>query len=156
VMLIELPTTEEDPEKRLLQTHQALRAAKERHHAVPATAMRGADELLMPALFIRASRAATLLSGMAGVTTNVVISNVPGPSVPVYVAGAQVEALYPVGGVIEGFGFSTIVFSYCADLAVGFTFTKDSPADPWWLTEAYERSHRELVGLLDSFEQQAG
>jgi len=58
--------------------------------------------------------------------------------------------------VIEGFGFSTIVFSYCADLAVGFTFTKDSPADPWWLTEAYERSHRELVGLLDSFEQHAG
>ena len=156
VMLIELPTTEEDPEKRLLQTHQALRAAKERHHAVPATAMRGADELLMPALFIRASRAAALLSGMAGVTTNVVISNVPGPSVPVYIAGAQVEALYPVGGVIEGFGFSTIVFSYCSDLAVGFTFTQDSPVDPWSLTEAYERSHRELVALLDSIDQQAG
>src|SRR5262249_31071034 len=72
VMLIELPTNEEDPEKRLLHTHLALRAAKERHHAVPATAMRGADELLMPALFIRASRAAALLSGMSGVTTNVV------------------------------------------------------------------------------------
>src|SRR5262249_2302141 len=76
VMLIELPTNEEDPEKRLLSTHEALRAAKERHHAVPATAVRGADELLMPALFIQASRAATLLSGMAGVTTNVVVSNV--------------------------------------------------------------------------------
>src|SRR5262249_5595332 len=71
VMLIELPTNEDDPEKRLMSTHEALRVAKERHRAVPATAMRGADELLMPALFIRASRAATLLSGMAGVTTNV-------------------------------------------------------------------------------------
>lgn len=149
VMLVELPTTEDDPEKRLLLTHEALRAAKERHHAVPATAMRGADELLMPALFIRASRAATLLAGMAGVTTNMVVSNVPGPAVPVYVAGARVEALYPVGGVIEGFGFSTIVFSYCADLAVGFTSTKDSPADPWQIVQAYERSHRELVGLVD-------
>lgn len=150
VMLIELPTDQDDPEKRLLSTHEALRVAKERHHAVPAAAMRGADELLMPALFIRASRAATLLSGMAGVTTNVVVSNVPGPAVPVYIAGARVQELYPVGGVIAGFGFSTIVFSYCADLAVGFTFTKDSPADPWRLAQAYDRSHRELVALIDS------
>jgi diacylglycerol O-acyltransferase / wax synthase len=154
VMFIELPTNEADPEKRLLETHLALRAAKERHHAVPATAMRGADELLMPALFIRASQAATLLSSVTGVMTNVVISNVPGPAVPVYIAGARVEALYPVGGVIEGFGFSTIVFSYCTDLQVGFTFTKDSPADPWRLVEAYERSHRELLALADSSGQQ--
>jgi hypothetical protein len=131
----------------LVRTHEALLAAKERHNAVPASAMRGADELLMPALFIRASRAATLLSGMAGVTTNVVISNVPGPPAPVYIAGVRVDALYPVGGVIEGFGFSTIVFSYCDALQLGFAST-GGPADPWRIAEAYERNHKDLFTLL--------
>lgn len=146
VMLIELPTNESDPAERVRLTHEALRDAKERHNAVPATALSGADEFLMPALFIRASRAATMMSGMAGVTSNVVISNVPGPPTPVYIAGARVEAFYPVGGVIEGFGFSTIVFSYCADLQVGFTSTGGT-ADPWRLAKAYNDSHRELVGM---------
>ena len=148
VMLVELPTDEEDPERRLMCTHEALRAAKERHKAVPATAMRGADGLLMPALFIRASRAATLLSGLIGATANIIISNVPGPPTEVYIAGARVEALYPVGGVLEGFGFSTIVFSYCGGLDLGFTVAQDSPADPWRLAEAYDRSQRELLALL--------
>ena len=147
VMLIDLPTNEKDAGKRLVRTHEALLAAKERHNAVPASAMRGADELLMPALFIRASRAATLLSGMAGLTANVVISNVPGPPAPVYIAGVRVDALYPVGGVIEGFGFSTIVFSYCDALQLGFAST-GGPADPWRIAEAYERNHKDLFTLL--------
>jgi diacylglycerol O-acyltransferase / wax synthase len=149
VMLIELPTNASDPATRVRLTHEALRDAKERHNAVPATALRGADEFLMPALFIRASRAATMASGMAGVTSNAVISNVPGPPTPVYIAGARVEAFYPVGGVIEGFGFSTIVFSYCTDLQVGFTSTGGT-ADPWRLAKAYTDSHRELVGMVPS------
>jgi hypothetical protein len=102
----------------------------------------------MPALFIRASRAATLLSGRIGATANIIISNVPGPPTEVYIAGARVEAFYPVGGVLEGFGFSTIVFSYCGGLDLGFTVAQDSPADPWRLAEAYDRSQRELLALL--------
>ena len=149
VMLIELPTNESDPATRVRLTHEALRNAKERHGAVPATALQGADEFLMPALFIRASRAVTMMSGKAAVTSNAVISNVPGPPDPVYVAGGLVEAFYPVGGVIEGFGFSTIVFSYCTHLHAGFT-SSSSTADPWRIAQAYNDSHDELVGLLPS------
>ena len=148
VMLVKLPTNEADPQVRLRRTHEALRAAKERHNAVPAAAMRGADELLMPALFIRAARAATLLAGLKGATANAVISNVPGPATEVYLAGSRVEALYPVGGLVEGFGFSTIVFSYSGGLDLGFVVDGDSPADPWRLAEAYDRSQRELLALV--------
>ena len=148
VMLVKLPTNEADPQARLRRTHEALRAAKERHNAVPATAMRNADELLMPALFIQATRAATLLAGLKGATANAVISNVPGPATEVYLAGSRVEALYPVGGLVEGFGFSTIVFSYSGGLDLGFVVDGDSPADPWRLAEAYDRSQRELLALV--------
>jgi hypothetical protein len=149
VMLVPLPTNEESAERRLVLTHETLRSAKERHRAVPASAMQGADTLMMPALFIRATRGATVLTGLAGASANTVISNVPGPPEPVYVAGARVEALYPIGGVIEGFGgFTSIVFSYCGGLDLGIVTDRDAPADPWRLSELYRESHEELVALV--------
>jgi diacylglycerol O-acyltransferase len=148
VMFIELPTHEPDPEQRLKRTHEALRAAKERHRAVPAAAMQGADSLLMPVLFVRASRAAALLAGVKGASANIMISNVPGPTAPMYIAGTRVEALYPVGGPLDGFGFCTVAFSYNGSFDIGFAVAEDSPADPWRLADAYERSHRELAALV--------
>jgi diacylglycerol O-acyltransferase / wax synthase len=148
VMLVPLPTNESSAERRLVLTHETLRSAKERHRAVPASAMQGADTLMMPALFIRATRAATLLTGLAGASANTVISNVPGPPNPVYVAGARVEALYPVGGIIEGFGgFTSIVFSYCGGLDLGIVTDRETPADPWRLAELYKDSQAELALL---------
>ena len=150
VMLIELPTDEPDAQRRLIRAHEALRSAKERHNAVPVAAMRAANDMLMPALFIRASRAAMLLTGLRGPSANLIVSNVPGPTKPVYVAGTQVEALYPVGGVVGGFGLSTIVFSYCDALQFGFVVDANCPADPWRLADACEREQKELLSLLPS------
>ena len=36
-----------------------------------------------------------LLTGLRGASANLIVSNVPGPTKPVYIAGTQVEALYP-------------------------------------------------------------
>ncbi|MFE3054122.1 wax ester/triacylglycerol synthase family O-acyltransferase [Nocardia sp. NPDC059236] len=148
VMLVELRTDELDPESMLRRTHQTLRLAKARQHAVPLSAIEGANDLVLPALFLRASRAASRLAGLTGATANAVISNVPGPSGPVAVFGERVEAIYPVGGVVEGFGFSVIVFSYDGELNVGFVVDASADADPWQLAHAYDRSHRELLKLV--------
>jgi diacylglycerol O-acyltransferase / wax synthase len=145
VMLVPLPTDQESPERRIMLTHQALRRAKERHKAVPASAMHGASHFIMPALFGPASRAATLIASLGSAHANLVMSNVPGPPTSVYVAGARVEELYPVGGLVEGFGFTTIVFSYAGGLHLGFVVDRDSRADPWRLAAAFERSQRELL-----------
>jgi diacylglycerol O-acyltransferase / wax synthase len=148
VMRVPLPTNEESAERRLLLTHDALHSAKERHRTVPASAMDGASHLLMPALFLPASRAAARLSGLAGASANTVVSNVPGPPEAVYVAGSRVEALYPVGGVVEGLGgFTSIVFSYCGGLDLGIVTDRDTPADPWRLAELYKESQKELAAL---------
>jgi diacylglycerol O-acyltransferase len=146
-LLVPVPTDEESPERRLMRTHETLRWAKERQRAVPAGAMQGAGELVMPALFIRASRAASLVGSLGGASANLVISNVPGPSKAVYLAGARVEALYPVGGLMEGMGINTVVFSYGEWLDLGVLVDRDSPVDPWRLADAFERSQRELVAL---------
>jgi diacylglycerol O-acyltransferase / wax synthase len=147
VMLVPLPTDEESAKGRVLRTHEALRSAKERHKAVPAAAMHGASHFVMPALFGPASRAATLIAGLGSAQANLVVSNVPGPPTTVYLAGARVEELYPVGGLVEGFGFTTIVFSYAGGLHLGFVVDRDSRADPWRLAAAFERSQRELLAV---------
>ena len=147
VMLVPVPTDQENAVQRVSRTHEVLRSAKERHRAVPASAMLGASQVMMPALFVGASRAAALLAGLGGASANLIISNVPGPPAPIYVAGARVEALYPVGGIVEGFGFTTIVFSYDGGLDLGFVVDRDSPADPWRLAAAFERSQQELLAL---------
>jgi WS/DGAT/MGAT family acyltransferase len=43
---------------------------------------------------------------------NVVISNIPGPDKPLYLAGVPVERLYPFGPVIEGNALNVTVLSY--------------------------------------------
>ena len=75
-----------------------------------------------------------------------------GPTKPVYIAGTHVEALYPVGGVVGGFGLSTIIFSYCDALQFGFVVDADCPVDPWRLADAYEREQKELLSPLPSLD----
>ena len=41
---------------------------------------------------------------------NVVISNVPGPPFPLYLAGAELVAAYPMGPIMEGSGLNVIQF----------------------------------------------
>jgi diacylglycerol O-acyltransferase len=50
---------------------------------------------------------------------NVVVSNVPGPRLPLYADGARLDELYSVGPILEGVGLNITVWSYCDRVFVG-------------------------------------
>jgi WS/DGAT/MGAT family acyltransferase len=50
---------------------------------------------------------------------NLVISNVRGPSTPLYAAGAQLTAAYPLGPLMEGVGINITVVSYLTSIDFG-------------------------------------
>ena len=50
---------------------------------------------------------------------NLIVSNVPGPDFPLYLAGARMVAMYPVGPIIEGVGVNITVFTYLDTMYVG-------------------------------------
>jgi len=71
-------------------------------------------------------------------TANVVISNVPGPQTPLYVAGARVLTLYPVSIPAHGMALNLTVQSYCGALDFGLTACRKTVPDL-----------RKLAGYLD-------
>lgn len=79
---------------------------------------------------------------------NLAISNVPGPSIPLYLAGARLRHYYPVSIVTHGLGLNITVQSYAGNLEFGLTADSDIVAKPDILARALQRSLAELLELL--------
>jgi len=65
---------------------------------------------------------------------NATVSNVPGPPIPLYLAGGRIEATYPVSIILPGIGLNVTVVSYLDRVDFGFTVDPDLVPDPWYLS----------------------
>ena len=72
------------------------------------------------------------------------ISNVPGPQFPLYLAGARLDANYPVSVITDGMGLNITVMSYCGTLDFGIVADRDQMPDVWRLIDWLEDSLAEL------------
>jgi diacylglycerol O-acyltransferase / wax synthase len=90
-MTAPLYTNEADPIRRLRATREALSQMKERYRALPAELLQDANQFIPPAMFSRAARLTFVIasSGRGRPAWNLVVSNVPGPQFPLYMAGAR-------------------------------------------------------------------
>ncbi len=77
-------------------------------------------------------------------TFNTVVTNVPGPQVPLYMAGARMVASYGLGPVLDSLGLFHAVTSYCGEIAVTFTACREMLPDPDFYRECLEVSFNEL------------
>lgn len=119
-MLAALPTHEADPVARLHVSHEATLHAKGQQAVIPQGLVDEITDFAPPALMMRAFRAifGTHIMNRAP-AFNVVISNVPGPNVPIYFAGAKMLAHYPVSIVTDGLALNITVISYLGQLHFG-------------------------------------
>lgn len=89
-------------------------------------------------------------SGLAGAIppiANVVISNVPGPQVPLYAAGARMRTYWPMSIVEHGVAVNLTVMSYAGALGFGFTTARDVVPDAGELSRALLEAFDELSAL---------
>jgi WS/DGAT/MGAT family acyltransferase len=150
ILLMSAPlfTNIADPVKRLAAHHEALADMKVRHKALPAELLQDANNFIPPAVFSRAAQLTFRLgSSRAGRPTwNLVISNVPGPQLPLYMAGAELVANYPVSVITDGMGLNITVMSYNGDCDFGIVADRDQMPDVWclmdWLREELDELKR--------------
>ena len=120
-MFVRLPTDIADPVDRLRSVRSETRDAKAAHGAIGADMIGDVTELTPPAIFNLASRLYSRggLAERLAPIHNLVISNVPGPPIPLYVGGARLEAIYPFGPLIEGAGLNISVLSNMGNMDIG-------------------------------------
>jgi diacylglycerol O-acyltransferase / wax synthase len=147
--LISLGTHLADPRKRLEHITAASRAMKSSMGSVKSILPTDFPSLGVPWLM----EAAAALYGKAKVAeripqmANLVISNVPGPQVPLYLAGARMLTNYPTSIVVHGLALNITVQSF--DQSMDFGLMADAAAlpDVKLLAESIQVALDDLRGL---------
>jgi WS/DGAT/MGAT family acyltransferase len=135
-----------DPLERLLAIHIATGAAKAMSRGLqPAFGLSmpsfGLPWLLGGAAAIYGSGLAERLQRLA----NVVVSNVPGPSVPLYIAGARLRTWWPLSIVEHGLGLNITVMRYTDSLDFGLVAAQRLVPDAAPLAQALRTAFDELL-----------
>lgn len=76
--------------------------------------------------------------GRSAALANTTISNVPGPRVPMYLAGAQAIKFHGIGILMQGMGLFNVVSSYLDNMTISFLACRNIMPDP----QAYEAAIR--------------
>lgn len=146
-MLVSLATDMDDPVERLLAIYDSSRSAKEMLRAVRARQIQSIGEVASPVLIsslIRAVYATNLMTRMP-LRVNTLVSNVPGPPVPIYASGARVLGIYPCSIILEGMGVNTTVMSYVDRVDFGVHVDPDLVPNPWAIADAVPDALLEMM-----------
>ncbi|MEL7486939.1 MAG: WS/DGAT domain-containing protein, partial [Pseudomonadota bacterium] len=144
---IPLGTHIADPLSRLHYTHEAASNQKAMSNAVGARDMADASKIA-PAMV---SGVATRLYSRLGLANrvspmfNTVVTNVPGPQVPLYMAGAQMVTSYGIGPVMDSMGLFQGVTSYCGHINITVTACREMMPDPAFYTQCLQESFDEML-----------
>lgn len=130
-----------DPVLRLQKLATSNAHAKAHFGAIPAEALQEWAQFAAPRVFGLAVRmvASLKLAERGPVIHNLVISNVPGPPVPLYFLGARIDGLYPLGPIFHGAGLNVTVMSAAGKMHVGLIACSDAVPDIDRLAEDFRQ-----------------
>jgi diacylglycerol O-acyltransferase len=141
-MLVPLGVGEPDPLVRLAAVRRTTADLKERRQAVGAAALLGLSEYAAPTLLGLAARAAH-----AQRFANLMITNIPGPQVPLYCLGARMLEVYPVVPLSRNLTLNVAILSYCGQLHFGLIGDGDAGRDLEVVAGGIEDAFAELGAL---------
>jgi WS/DGAT/MGAT family acyltransferase len=145
-MFTSLETQINDPGERLRAIAEGNSTAKEHSSAIGASLLQDWSQFAGPAVFGVAMRvyAQSRLTETRPVH-NLVVSNVPGPQIPLYFLGAEVQAMYPLGPIFHGAGLNITVMSLNGTLNVGLISCPELLPDLSDMADAFPVEMKALV-----------
>jgi diacylglycerol O-acyltransferase / wax synthase len=120
--IIPLPIDESDPRRQLEIIHELTEELKETNQAIGIQMMNQVQEWTPSTLLSLGAQA------MAG-PINSIVTNVPGPQLPLYFHGARVRAIYPAVPLMQGMGLGIALTSYAGTMGIGFNCDPDVVPD---------------------------
>jgi diacylglycerol O-acyltransferase len=141
--LVDLPVGEPNPRVRLTRLSYAMRGTAEHGRSVRATSLIALTGFAPPTLHALGARAAR---GLSKRLFNLVVTNVPGPQVPLYAAGGRMLEVFPVVPLVSGQGLAIGITSYHGRVFFGLNADRDSVGDVDVLADLIEQ---EIAGLVE-------
>jgi diacylglycerol O-acyltransferase / wax synthase len=152
MMLINIATNIADPAKRMAAIREASSAAKSLTGSMKGAMTAVTSDL--PTLgipwlmgIITPLYKTAVSTNRIPVVANLVISNVPGPPMPLYMAGAKLKSYYPVSIVTHGLALNITIHSYAGSLDYGFIAAKEQVPKLAHLIKCLLAAHQELVAV---------
>jgi WS/DGAT/MGAT family acyltransferase len=145
--LARIPVDERDPRRRLERTILETKRLKESRGARGAEILEELSDQTFTGLVAQLVQLAASTRAY-----NLVVTNVPGPTLPVYLLGARMTDIYPVVPLFRGQGLGIALFSYAGQLDWGFQACWEALPDLHELVDAVER---EFGALRDAASRDA-
>ncbi|MFN4112935.1 MAG: WS/DGAT/MGAT family O-acyltransferase [Sphingomonadaceae bacterium] len=146
-MIAPLGTHIADPVERLAYVYTKTTNSKAMTDAMGARNMTEMSKA-SPALFMALGAQLYTRLGLAnrgvGPVFSTVVTNVPGPPVPIYSSGARLESMMGLLCLTDGLGLGHVVQSYCGEATIAFTACRKAMPDPEFYAQCIEDSFAEL------------
>ena len=145
-MIAPLGTHIDDPLERLAYVHSQTINSKAMTDAIGARTMTEMSTV-SPAVFMALGAQLYTRLGLAdrlGPPFTTVVTNVPGPPVPIYSCGARLESMMGLLCLTDGMTLGHVVQSYCKEATIAFTADRKVMSDPEFYADCIEQSFNEL------------
>jgi diacylglycerol O-acyltransferase / wax synthase len=142
VMRGPLPVYMSDPVQRLLFVKRAMDGLKESKQALGAEVIANAQNFAPPTILAQASRL-----NFSTRLFNLIVTNVPGPQLPLYVLGRRMLEVYPVAFLPQRHALAIAIMSYNGQMNFGLLGDFDALPDIDLLGESIAKELATLVSL---------
>ncbi len=144
IMTAQLPVGTRDPRQRLAKVREGMEHLKSSKQAEGAKVLTSLENALPPAMLARASRL-----GFSSRLYNLLVTNVPGPQIPIYLLGRQLEELVPLAFLAPEHTLAIGIMSYHGHVTYGLIADADNVPDLDRLAGYLRESLAELVAAAD-------
>ena len=84
---------------------------------------------------------------------NTVVTNVPGPPIPLYSAGAKLVGMFGQLCLVDGVRLGHVVHSYMGDITIGFVADRSAMPDPEFYAKCLTESFEEHLDAVKDYEK---
>jgi WS/DGAT/MGAT family acyltransferase len=145
-----LPVYIEDPVKRLDAVKRAMGGLKESKQALGAEVISRFNDFAPPTLLAQASRI-----NFSTRLFNLIVTNVPGPQIPLYVLGRELQDVFPVAFLPENHALAIAIMSYNGGIDFGLLGDYDTMEDMEMIATGLNESLADLLAAADAVEAQS-